>query len=294
MMKHPANYFLFFLILFSFIISFSVFRSFKFQRIIQTDTFNKVVSFSSDDIDYIPSIPNIGVTTIPIDAYKANYHFIEGNVVEANRLLDQATKANPYLHYSDFTKARYFRYVKNFDSAYVYAKKAFYGWPKYIEHYKLFNDILIERKDTLQILQAFDSINNIFLDRSNYFKNFLESLSKAKMRYLITSYDSLSLVNTSMLQGSWQQIFEYESGELIRLKNKFNISDDFFSNADSKYHFKIISDSISLFYLSNNKKIATYGIRFSISKDILVLENVPIPIGMDTISYQNQFFKKIQ
>jgi len=267
--------------------------SFRFQYIFQSDSYNKEFTFRSDELQSVPSIPNIGISTIPLDAFKANYYFYEGNIREANMLLDKATEANPYIYFSEFTKARYFMYVKNFDSAYVYAKKSFYGWPKNIEHYKLFNETLVQRKDTLQILQAFDSINELFYSRTEYENNFIESYRNAKLRYLITDYSNLKPVIAKDLQSEWQQVYEFESGEVMKLDNKILIDDTFFSNSDTQYLYDIKDDTISLYFKSSRTKVTEYGIKFSENSKILILQNVPYFVTPDSIGYQNQFFKKV-
>ena len=292
-MKKLFNLFIFLLLFFTVYISYNVFISFRFQYIAQNDKANKTISLRLDEINSVPSIPNIGVTTIPIDASKARYFFYEGNVSKANSLLSKATRANPFIFYSEYVKASYFLQIKKFDSAYFYAKKAFYGWPKVIDHYKLFNQTLIQRKDTFQILQAFDSINELFYSRTEYESNFIESFRNAKLRYLITDYTNLKPVIVKDLLSEWQQVYEFESGEVIKLDNKILIDDTFFSNSDTQYFYDIKNDTISLYFKSSRTKVTEYGIKFSENRKILILQNVPYFVTPDSIGYQNQFFKKL-
>ena len=190
--------------------------------------------------------------------------------------------------------AKYYISQKSYDSAYFYSKKAFYGWPKNIEHYKMFNNLLVRRKDTLQILQAFDSINKSFLDRSEYYENFISSLADAKLRYLITEYDSLSSVSNNDLIGNWQQAYEFESGEINYLNNFMSFSKSIFTIPTATYDYTLKSDTLFIYFQSNQKLVAKYPVYFSDIKNTLVLKNVPKYINMDSVVNQNQFFKKIE
>ena len=165
-------------------------------------------------------------------------------------------KKNPYIFFSEYTKARFFVYSKQFDSAHFYAKKAFYGWPKYIEHYKLYNNTLVQRRDTLEILNAYDTINKYFNDRTPYYDDFLNSLSNAKLRYLITQYDSLSSVDPFILDGSWSQVYQFESGETVKLNNSISFENNTFSNANSSYNYELKSDTINIIFKSSNKTVS--------------------------------------
>jgi hypothetical protein len=293
-MKRIFNLFLIFSIFFSIYISYNVLISFRYQFIFREDQLSSSFSFTSEEMSNIPSIPNVGVTTIPIDALKSNYFFKEGFSKEANLLLDSGAKTNPYIFFSEYTKARFFVYSKQFDSAYFYAKKAFYGWPKYIEHYKLYNNTLVQRRDTLEILNAYDTINKYFNDRTPYYDDFMNSLSNAKLRYLITQYDSLSSVDPVILDGSWSQVYQFESGETIKLNNLISFENNTFSNANSSYNYELKSDTINIIFKSSNKSAAKYPIYYSIKYETLILKDVPKQINMDSIYIQDQFFKKVE
>ena len=61
----------------------------------------------------VPDIPNITVTTIPINSVKARYYINAKKYNVALKLLDKATEANPYLYYSEILKARFFKNKEN-------------------------------------------------------------------------------------------------------------------------------------------------------------------------------------
>ena len=75
----------------------------------------------------VPDIPNITVTTIPINSVKARYYFNAKKYKKALSLIENGTKANPYLYYSEILKSQIYEEQGKTDSAKVYAKKAFFG-----------------------------------------------------------------------------------------------------------------------------------------------------------------------
>ena len=77
----------------------------------------------------VPDMPNITVTTIPINSVKARYYVNAKKYDKALALLDKGTSANPYLFYSEILKESNFPRARKLDSAKVYARKAFFGLP---------------------------------------------------------------------------------------------------------------------------------------------------------------------
>ena len=77
----------------------------------------------------VPDIPNITVTTIPINSVKARYYFNAKKYKKALSLIEKGTKANPYLYYSEILKSQIFEEQGKIDSAKVYAKRLFLVYP---------------------------------------------------------------------------------------------------------------------------------------------------------------------
>jgi tetratricopeptide (TPR) repeat protein len=77
----------------------------------------------------VPDMPNITVTTIPINSVKARYYVNAKKYDKALTLLDKGKSANPYLYYSEILKSQIFQEQGKLDSAKVYARKAFFGLP---------------------------------------------------------------------------------------------------------------------------------------------------------------------
>ena len=271
------------------------FISFKYQLILREDSRNKKFSLTKEQVESIPSFPNIGITTLPIKSQLAKYYMYNGDLSKGLELLKEGTKVNPYIFYRDFLLAAYYLELKQVDSAYVHAKKALYGWPKNIDHYKLFNKILAIKKDTTEILDTYDYINSIFTTKEQHQQSFIDSYSNAKLGYLIFRYPDQRPVNNDLLVGTWQQVYEFETGEISYLTNTITFSKSLYTSGDSKeYKYDVKKDTLNLYFKSNGKLISRMPIYYSDSLNTLILKNIPRSVIEDNPERQDQFFKKIK
>lgn len=108
----------------------NVYDSLKGQMFLLQDFNSNQFNIPINQIDnLVPEIPNITVTTIPINSIKARYYLNAGKYKKALSLIEKGTKANPYLYYSELLKSQVFSSQGKIDSAMIYAKKAFIGLP---------------------------------------------------------------------------------------------------------------------------------------------------------------------
>ena len=275
------------------IILFSVFISFRYQLKMKNDISSGALTMSWDEVSKIPLLPNVGVTTIPIKSTQALYKLLLTNQ-SATDMLIEGSKANPYISYSEYVLATYFLKFKMVDSAEAYAKKAFYNWPKNLNHYKLYNQILEAQKDTTEILKAYEYINERFISKDKYYLSFIDSYSNAKLRYLIFQYDDLRLIDRSELIGVWKQMYEFETGEIKYLDKTINFDQRYFSSNSSKYKYKLEKDTLILSFTSSDQIVSKIPIFYSDSLQTLVLKNIPTSVIDDVPELQDQFFKKIE
>lgn len=165
------------LMIFSIAVTYKTFQSHKGQLTLLRDFNTNKFSIPLDQVETItPSLPNITVTTIPMESIKARYFINLKKYDKALELLSGGTKANPYLFYSENQKAQVFLNLGKIDSALTYAKKAFYGLPKNALHASTYAQILGLKKEPKELVKAFDLIN----ERSGpvIWKNFLVILSQ--------------------------------------------------------------------------------------------------------------------
>ena len=109
----------------------SVYESLKGQMFLLSDFNSNQFNVPMNQIDtLVPEMPNITVTTIPINSIKARYYFNARKYDKALALIEKGTGANPYLYYSEVLKSQIFMAKGQMDSASVYARKAFFWTSK--------------------------------------------------------------------------------------------------------------------------------------------------------------------
>jgi predicted Zn-dependent protease len=130
-----------------------------------------------DKIDHItPELPNITVTTIPMKSIKARYYFNAKKYDKALALLTKGISANPYLFYSENLKAQIYLKQGKIDSAFVNAKKAFYGLPKNALHASIYAQTLQIKRNPSEAIKVFELLSK--KSGSVIWKNFLIVLSQ--------------------------------------------------------------------------------------------------------------------
>ena len=283
--------FLFFII-FSLVISYLVFKSFRYQKIMSLDNDNRTVSLSEDEIEDIPFIPNISITTVPIEAMVSKYYIANRNIDKGFNLLKQAKSVNPYIFYNEFLLGTFYLQSKQIDSAYFYSKKAFFGWPKNLDHYKLFNQILTIKKDTTEIFDTYVHVNKVFNSGDLHHQIFIDSYTKAKMRYMIYEYKDAQSVNLNQLYGEWEQMYEFEGGSINKMDNSIQIDKNFFYSNKNKYKYELVNDTLNLYFITNNKLISQIPVFYSPSYKTLIFKNMIRDLNSDNPDRQDQFFKK--
>jgi len=174
--KYYLIYLIFLFLIPTLYINKSVFNSLKGQTFLLQDFNSNQFNVPLNQVETIvPDIPNITVTTIPINSIKARYYINAKQYDKALALLEKGTKANPYLYYSEILKSQIFQEKGQIDSALIYAKKAFFGLPDNDLHaYRLINLINLKR-DRESLEEAFDLLT--FKNNENNWKNYLSVAS---------------------------------------------------------------------------------------------------------------------
>ena len=160
------------LVLPSIYINNTVFKSLKGQMVLLQDFNSNKFSIPLNQVDNIvPNIPNITVTTIPINSVKARYYVNAKKYDKALALLEKGTKANPYLYYSEVLKSQIFQEKGQLDSAKVYARKAFFGLPNNDLHASRYINLINITRDREALEEAFELLT--YKNNPNNWKNYL-------------------------------------------------------------------------------------------------------------------------
>ena len=159
------------------IITNTTYKSLKGQLFLLRDFNTSKYSIPLNEIDNItPDLPNITVTTIPMKTIKARYYINANKFDKALELLNQGISANPYLYISENLKAQVFLKKGQIDSAFVNAKKSFYGLPKNALHASTYAQVLQIKRDIEETKKVF----NVISEKSGptIWKNYLIVLSQ--------------------------------------------------------------------------------------------------------------------
>ena len=116
-------------------------------------------------------MPNITVTTIPINSVKARYYVNAKKYEKALALLEKGTNANPYLYYSEILKSQISEQQGKLDSAKVYARKAFFGLPNNDLHASRYINLINITRDKNALEEAFERLT--YKNKLNNWKNYL-------------------------------------------------------------------------------------------------------------------------
>ena len=133
----------------------STYESHKGQMFLLRDFNSSKFTVAMDKVDHVtPDIPNITVTALPMKSIKARYYFENKKYDKALSLLNQGTSANPYVFYSENLKAQIFLKLGKIDSAFVNAKKAYFGLPNNMLHASVFAQTLNLKRDLTEVKEA--------------------------------------------------------------------------------------------------------------------------------------------
>ncbi len=205
-----AIVFLVLLLLGSTIINALGYKSMRFQKYMMGDL-SAIPVMSVDQVKGLPSIPNLSFNTMPLPALLARYYIKNNKLDEAYKLLNADKNNNPYLHYNDYVMSLYYGAKENKDSAFYFAKAAFYNWPTANVYYYNLIPAAIKVKDTAEIAKAF----NKYVQNRNepgawdvYLNARLELMGRSN-RFSIKLADSAI------------KLFPNDSARLTNLRNKF-------------------------------------------------------------------------
>ena len=147
------------------------------------------------------SIPNITQTTIPMKLLKGRYYINEDSIQEAIKLFKESLKINPYLKMAEGELSFAYFKLKEYDSAYYYAREAFRSLPDNNTHRRAYFQSLVQRQDSVELMDAFELIK-----KNNNRGNWLQYLLARK---------AISKKNTPEIDSLF-----------IEYKNKFNLESD--------------------------------------------------------------------
>ena len=273
------------------VINYYSFISHRIQKLIVSDSAMTSLSFEYLEKE-LPPIPNISIAAMPLSVYKANYLLNERRVDEAMLYVNDAIKVNPHTYVGEYFNSKINLIKGQLDSALFYGKKAFIGWPKNINHYNNYLDIIEITRDTLSLVDAFNYLSPSLKKNPDYFKRFYKSLNKIKLSYLVTKYEDLTFMPKDSIYGTWVRAYNFPNQVVYdsTLIYQFKKNDKLFDVDSTEYKFKLNKDSLSFLFKNNpSKSFFNVPIRYSPSYKTFILYNVWI----DNQNNQTQYFRKV-
>lgn len=173
-----------------------------------TKNFDTPLSIISQFEDTYPSL---GYASVSNKIAKAKYYIYNKNYDEAIKLINEGIKDNPYLMMGENELSKMYLELNQLDSAYVYAKKAFYGLPNNESHATVFQKVLFLQNKA----QEFDSLKYIYKGKDELFyqnqafflsRNKIKNLQKGLNSESNTKYDIEFLKNATSLFPNNSQI----------------------------------------------------------------------------------------
>ena len=281
------------IIIFSIYVNYLTYRSLIIQRTLLNEYRSpKVYNFDLLD-SILPPIPNITITAMPLDVFRVNYLLAEGRISETPKYIERAKRINPHTHVGDFLDGKVLYYRGLYDSAYVYSKRAFYGWSKNLDHYNSYVDVLEKLRDTTSLINAFNFLEDNLKENPNYFKRFYSAFNEIKLSFLITNYPDAVSVNRDTILGSWERVYNFPNNQIIKDPTiQYNFKLNTFTNKQAQeFAYKLKNDSIFFYFNSNLKKpISSFKAQYSEEYETLIFENVPIDQG----KFQTQYYRRVK
>lgn len=236
----------------------SVYKSLKGQMFLLQDFNSNQFNVPLNRVEtFVPNIPNITVTTIPINSVKARYFFNAKQYDKALALINKGTSANPYLYYSEILKSQIYFAQGKIDSAFVNARKAFYGLPNNDLHASYYINLINQKRDVEALEEAFELL--VAKEKINNWRNYLisanqisprneELIERAKRAATLFPEDiKIQQLYRAITIGQ-QQVNEAKSFSNLAL-TQFNQQD--YANAAKNFELAIVKNPLEYSYYEN-------------------------------------------
>ena len=149
----------------------TTYKSLKAQMLILQDFNSNKYNLPLNQIEtFIPFLPNITVTTIPMDAIKARYYFHYKKYDKALALAETAKEANPYLRYPEILQSQIYEVQGDREAAWEMAKLAFEQLPRNALHASKFINLSMQlgKRDAIRDAFPLLTLHNEFNNWKNY------------------------------------------------------------------------------------------------------------------------------
>ena len=273
-----------FLIIFTIGINWLNFKESLHQPWLNSDFTEGKLRYSMDKVAKVNlNFPSIDGTTQPIKMLIGRYYKNIDSIDKAKRLFKSAIKDNPYIKSPEAQLAYLYFEEEKFDSAFFYAKDAFYTLPNNNVHRDIYFRTLVKRKDTVELKRAFEVLMSNAKSNRNHWLNYFDSKIQ-----LVDPYNPEILQLIDEFEKEFPS-YDKTMIEGIKTVAKSNIEDLSFGAA-----FAEMADK---FYKEKNYKEAALHFEFALQyakEEYPYYENAAISYYLDNqFSKASEYFDKV-
>ena len=180
------------------------------------------------------NFPNVSLTALPIKYLQGRYYEDVDSIEIAKKLYLESIDANPYLKAGEAELAGLYYNLKEYDTAYYYAKMAFEQIPNSNVHRNIYFKTIQHRKDTIELRSAFNKIKEFnnpnhwkeyFIRRSNIVgasdNELVELLKEYRVKFELGNDQETDILESILISGSENVVLSVEfSLEATKLFNE--------------------------------------------------------------------------
>jgi len=189
------------------------------------------------DMDY----SNISMTTIPMRSLKGFFYMKAGFYREALDFFNEGTNHNPYLYFSESYKSFSHLNLKNYDSAYYFAKMSFNKLPGNVVHFANYALSLVHKGDSVELKSAYDrAIHKKEMHDELYLTAMADIIDEESNEFALENFDFISeSENDNMKMGYYT--LKIGRGDMMEAGSNHAIGEYYFENKDfesARNHFE--------------------------------------------------------
>ena len=219
--------------IFTIYISIRVYSSFVDQQFLTAAGTGNLKQYKKEQVFSIKSdIPSITASTVPIETLKANLLYnIDYLDDTLHYMVEKGKTQNPFMPYNELTRSVLYIKERKPDSAYIFAKKAYYDVPNHDIHFNLLMDIIEAYKDSIELEKAINFYKGELRDQ--FYEKYLQVSLNIKNKIGLTEAKFLEKYNSKNPDS--------EVGKIMNVINKVgkkNVEEAYYESLEANDFFE--------------------------------------------------------
>ena len=219
--------------IFTIYISIRVYSSFVDQQFLTAAGTGNLKQYKKEQVFSIKSdIPSITASTVPIETLKANLLYNIDYIDDTlHYMVEKGKTQNPFMPYNELTRSVLYIKERKPDSAYIFAKKAYYDVPNHDIHFNLLMDIIEAYKDSIELEKAINFYKGELRDQ--FYEKYLQVSLNIKNKIGLTEAKFLDKYNSKNPDS--------EVGKIMNVINKVgkkNVEEAYYESLEANDFFE--------------------------------------------------------